>query len=161
MSQRMDYTAVSPDGMKALGGLHQYVFRGGLSKQLLDLVFLRVSQINGCAYCVGKHSSDLLRDGMAIEKLVLVPDWREAGELFDPRERASLAWAEAVTWVAGRRVTDEDFGAAAAVFADKELADLTIAIGMMNTYNRMAISFGVPPEASAADQKRWPGDVRD
>jgi len=148
MSLRMDYNAASPEGMKALGGVHRYVLQCGLPKNLLDLVFLRVSQINGCAYCIGMHSRDLLKGGMAIEKLVLVPSWREAGKLFDDTERAALAWAESVTRVADTNVPEADFEAAAAVFGEKELADLTIAIGMMNAYNRMAISFRVPPAAA-------------
>ena len=148
MSLRMDYNAASPEGMKALGGVHRYVLQCGLPKNLLDLVFLRVSQINGCAYCIGMHSRDLLKGGMAIEKLVLVPSWREAGKLFDETERAALAWAESVTRVADTNVPEADFEAAAAVFGEKELADLTIAIGMMNAYNRMAISFRVPPAAA-------------
>jgi AhpD family alkylhydroperoxidase len=143
----MDYRAVSPEGMRALGGVHRYVLQSGLSIGLLDLVFLRVSQINGCAYCVGKHSGDLLKRGMAIEKLVLVADWRDAGDLFEPVERAALAWAETVTRVAQTNVPQADYEAAAAVFDEKELADLTIAIGMMNAYNRMAISFRLPPKA--------------
>jgi len=147
MSLRMDYRAVSPEGMRALGDVHRYVLQSGLSIGLLDLVFLRVSQINGCAYCVGKHSADLLKRGMTIEKLVLVADWRDAGDLFEPVERAALAWAETVTRVAETNVPQADYDAAAAVFDQKELADLTIAIGMMNAYNRMAISFRLPPRA--------------
>ena len=148
MSLRRDYNAASPEGMKALGGVHRYVLQSGLSKSLLDLVFLRVSQINGCAYCIGMHSADLVKGGMAIEKLVLVASWREAGTLFDKVERAALAWAETVTRVAHTNVPDADYEAAASVFDQKQLADLTIAIGMMNAYNRMAISFRVPPTAA-------------
>jgi len=147
MSQRMDYGAASPQGMKALGTVHHYVLQSGLPKNLLDLVFLRISQINGCAFCIGKHSADLLKGGMAIEKLVLVGSWREANGLFDTIERAALAWAETVTRVADTNVPDADYQAAAAVFDHKQLADLTIAIGLMNAYNRMAIGFRVPPTA--------------
>jgi AhpD family alkylhydroperoxidase len=149
----MDYQAASPKGMKALGGLHHYVFQSGLPKSLIDLVFLRVSQINGCAYCVGKHVGDLLKDGIALEKIVLVATWREAEALFDETERAALAWAETVTRVAETNVPDSDYRAAAASFDQKQLADLTIAIGMMNAYNRMAISFRVPPDAVRQKQR--------
>lgn len=148
MTQRMDYHAVAPAGVKALGGVYSYVMQSGLSKQMLTLVFLRVSQINGCAYCVDLHSRDLLNEGMATEKLVLVPSWRESGALFDKTERAALAWAETVTCVATTHVPDADYEAAAAVFDQKQLADLTIAIGLMNVYNRLAISFRVPPAAA-------------
>ena len=114
----------------------------------MDLVYLRVSLINGCAYCIDMHLRDLLKGGTAVEKLVLVPAWREAGGLFDARERAALAWAETVTRVAQTAVPDENYQAASAVFGDKELADLTIAVGLMNAYNRLAISFRTPPQAT-------------
>jgi AhpD family alkylhydroperoxidase len=144
----MDYHAVAPAGVKALGGVYGYVMQSGLPKELITLVFLRVSQINGCAYCIDMHSRDLLKEGMAIEKLVLVPAWRESGALFEKTERAALAWAETVTCVATTGVPDAEYDAAAAVFDQKQLADLTIVIGLMNVYNRMAISFRVPPAAT-------------
>jgi len=147
MSQRMDYNGATPAGMKALGGVYGYVMQSGLSEELVTLVYLRVSQINGCAYCIDMHSRDLLKQGMSVEKLVLVPAWREGGALFDETERAALAWAETVTRVAETGVPDADYQAAAAAFDQKQLADLTIAIGLMNAYNRMAISFRAPPAA--------------
>ena len=94
------------------------------------------------------HSRDLIKKGLAVEKLVLVQAWREAGSLFDTRERSALAWAETVTRVADTAVPDADFQAALAVFSEKELADLTIAIGLMNAFNRLAIGFRVPPKAA-------------
>jgi AhpD family alkylhydroperoxidase len=144
----MDYNAATPAGVKALGGVYSHILQSGLPKVLVDLVYLRVSQINGCAYCIDMHSRDLLNEGLKIEKLVLVPAWREGGALFDKAERAALAWAETVTRVAESGVPDTEYEAAAAVFDSKQLADLTIAIGLMNTYNRMAISFRVPPAAA-------------
>ncbi len=140
MTQRMDYAAVTPAGVKALDDVCGYVFQSGLPKALLDLVYLRVSQINGCAY-VDMYSRDLLKEGVMVEKLALLPAWREGGELFDESERAALAWAETVTRVAETGVPDADYEDAAAVFDQKALADLTIAIGLINAYNRMAISF--------------------
>jgi AhpD family alkylhydroperoxidase len=148
MSQRIDYTQASPAGIKALGGVYGHVMQSGLEVQLVDLVYLRVSQINGCAYCLDMHTRDLLKHGVAIEKLALVQAWREAGKLFSEREQAALAWAETVTQVAQTGVPDKDFQAASAVFSEKELVDLTIAIGLMNAYNRLAISFRNPPEAA-------------
>ena len=148
MSQRMNYNAASPAGMKALGGVYGHIMQSGLAKTLVDLVYLRVSQINGCAYCIDMHSRDLLKDGVTVEKLVLVPAWRESGALFDETERAALAWAETVTRVAETGVPDAEYQAAASVFDQKQLADLTIAIGLMNAYNRMAISFRAPPAAA-------------
>jgi AhpD family alkylhydroperoxidase len=111
-------------------------------------VYLRVSQINGCAYCIDMHSRDLLKLGVPIDKLVLVPVWHEAGNLFSARERAAFAWAETVTRVAETGIPDADYEAAAAEFSDKELADLTYAIGLMNAYNRFSIGFRVPPAAA-------------
>jgi AhpD family alkylhydroperoxidase len=148
MTQRMDYAAAAPGGMKALGSVYGYVAQSGLPAILIELVYLRVSQINGCAYCIDMHSRDLLKEGITVEKLVLVPAWREGGALFDDTERAALAWAETVTRVAETGVPDADYEAAAAVFDRKQLADLTIAIGLMNAYNRMAISFRAPPAAA-------------
>ena len=149
MTQRMDYNAATPAGMKALGGVYGHVLQSGLPKTLIDLVYLRVSLINGCAYCIDVHSRDLVKGGVAVEKLVLVPAWREAGEMFGAQERAALAWAETVTRVAETGVPDADYEAAAAAFEPKQLADLTIAIGLMNAYNRMAISFRAKPAAAA------------
>ncbi len=149
MSNRLDYNQASPAGMKALGGVYGHITRSGLSAALVDLVYLRVSQINGCAFCIDMHSRDLLKGGMAVEKLMLVSVWHEAGKLFDDKERAALAWAESVTNVSMTGVPDADYQTAKAVFGDTELADLTIAIGLMNTYNRLAISFRATPAAAA------------
>lgn len=148
MTQRMDYNAATPAGVKALGVVYSHVMQSGLPKALIDLVYLRVSQINGCAYCIDMHSRDLLKEGMTIEKLVLVPAWRAGGALFDDTERTALAWAETVTRIAETGVPDAKYEAAAEVFDRKQLADLTIAIGLMNAYNRMAISFRAPPAAA-------------
>ena len=148
MSNRIEYAKASPAGYKAFGGVHVYLQNCGLPKELIDLVYLRVSQINGCAYCIDMHSRDLLKLGVAVDKLVLVPVWHEAGEVFSARERAAFAWAETVTRVAETGIPDAEYEAAAAVFNDKELADLTYAIGLMNAYNRFSIGFRVPPAAA-------------
>ncbi len=148
MTQRLDYVAAAPGGMKALGGVYGYIAQCGLPKALIDLVYLRISQINGCAYCMDMHSRDLLKDGMTIETLVLVPVWRDAGGLFSAQERAALRWAETVTRVTDTTVPDADFQDAAAHFTEKELAALTVAIGLMNAYNRLAISFRTTPGAA-------------
>ena len=148
MSQRIDYAQVSPGAAKALGSLYGYVMQSGLDAVLVDLVYLRVSQINGCAYCLDMHTRDLVARGVTIDKLALVQAWREAGKVFSEREKAALAWAETVTRVAHTGVPDEAFAAASAVFSEKELVDLTFAIGLMNAYNQLAISFRKPPEAT-------------
>jgi AhpD family alkylhydroperoxidase len=147
MTQRLDYNRIAAAGMKAFGGVHSYIGQCGLPKALVDLVYLRVSLINGCAYCIDMHSRDLVKGGMPAEKLALVPVWFEAGDLFSDRERAALAWAETVTRVADTHIPDDAYAAAKSVFSDKELADLTIAIGLMNAYNRMAIGFRTTPLA--------------
>ena len=153
MSDRIAYAKVSPEGYKAFGGVYVTLQKCGLSQELIDLVYLRVSQINGCAYCIDMHTRDLLKLGVAVEKLVLVPVWREAGEVFSTRERTALAWAETVTRVAETHVPDADYEAAAAEFSDKELADLTYAIALMNAFNRFGITFRTPPAAAAAATK--------
>ena len=150
MSSRIDYAKVSPDGYKAFGGVYMTLQKSGLPKELVDIVYLRISQINGCAYCIDMHSRDLLKGGLAVDKLVLVPVWHEAGEVFSRRERAALAWAETVTRVLETGVPDADYEAAIAEFGDKELADLTYAIGLMNAFNRFGISFRATPAAAAA-----------
>jgi len=147
MSKRLDYNQIAPAGVKALGGVYGYVMQSGLSPVLVDLIYLRVSQINNCAYCLDMHTRDLLKKGVKVEKLALVQAWREAGNLFDERERAALAWAESVTLVAATGVPDDAYEAARAVFDEREIVDLTIAVSLMNTYNRMAISFRNTPQA--------------
>ncbi|MFZ6646170.1 carboxymuconolactone decarboxylase family protein [Undibacterium sp. TJN25] len=145
MSNRIDYASASPDGYKAFGGVYVTLQKGVLPKELVDLVYLRVSQINGCAYCIDMHTRDLLRLGIVVDKLVLVPVWRDAGSVFSERERVALAWAETVTRVADAGVPDADYDAVAAEFTDKELADLTYAIGLMNAFNRFGIAFRSRP----------------
>lgn len=150
MIKRLDYNQIAPAGIKAFGGVYGYVLQSRLSDSLVELVYLRVSQINNCAYCLDMHTRDLLKKGEKVEKIALLQAWREAGNLFDERERAALAWAETVTRVAETGVPDEAYQAARAVFEERELVDLTIAISLMNAYNRMAISFRATPSAAAA-----------
>jgi AhpD family alkylhydroperoxidase len=149
MTNRIDYAKASPEGFKAFGGVYVYLQKSILPKELIYLVYLRVSQINGCAYCIDMHSRDLLKLGIPVDKLVLVPVWRDAGEVFSTRERSALAWAETVTRVAETGVPDVDYEAAAAEFSDKELADLSYAIGLMNAFNRFGVSFRSTPAAVA------------
>jgi len=149
MTQRADYAKVSPEGYKAFGAVYATLHKtSALPKRLIDLVYLRVSQINGCAFCIDMHSRDLLGAGLAVDKLVLVPAWRDAGDLFDVRERLALAWAETVTRVTDTHVSDAEYAAVAAGFSEKEIADLTYAIGLMNAFNRFGIAFRSAPAAS-------------
>ena len=147
MTKRLDYIQIAPNGAKALGAVYGYVAQSGLPAELVDLVYLRVSQINNCAYCLDMHTRDLLKRGVKIEKIALVQAWAEGGNLFSEAERAALAWAESVTRVAQTGVPDSAYAAARSVFDEKQLVDLTIAIGLMNSYNRLAISFRNTPQA--------------
>ncbi|MDF0663594.1 MULTISPECIES: carboxymuconolactone decarboxylase family protein [unclassified Rhizobium] len=147
MTQRLDYNQVAPNGAKALGGLYGYITQSGLPEELVDLVYLRVSQINNCAYCLDMHTRELVKRGVSAEKLALLQAWEEGGSLFSETERAALAWAESVTLVAQTGVPDSAYQAARKVFDEKQLVDLTIAISLMNSYNRMAISFRNTPQA--------------
>ena len=114
MSKRLDYNQIAPGGLKALGGVDGYITQSRLPAMLVDLVYLRVSQINNCAYCLDTHTRDLLKKGQSVEKLALVQAWAEAGTVFE-RERAALAWAETVTRVAETAVPDEAYEAARAL----------------------------------------------
>jgi AhpD family alkylhydroperoxidase len=148
MTKRLDYDQIAPSGAKALGGVYGYVLQSGLSAELVELVYLRISQINNCAYCLDMHIRDLIKKGVKIEKLALVQAWAEAGHLFSERERAALDWAETVTRVSETGVPDDAFQTVSTVFQEKELVDLTIAISLMNAYNRMAVSFRKTPQAA-------------
>ena len=148
--KRPNWFQVSAEGAKALGALHHYVTTGtDLSKELVHLVFLRVSQLNGCAHCIDIHTRDLVKSGMSVDKIVLVPVWEEAAYLFSDRERAALAWTEEVTRVSETHASDDAYAAALAVFGEKDLVELTLVIAAMNAINRMGISFRMKPLAKA------------
>ena len=156
MAERTSPPRMSPEAVKALGGVYNYVLGCGLEKPLIDLVFLRASQINGCAFCIDMHARDLIEGGMNVEKILLVPAWREAGAYFSARERAALAWTETVTLLAETKVPDADLAAAEGAFQDKELADLTLAIGLINLYNRNNVALRRPPASLARREAREP-----
>ncbi|MDH5856434.1 carboxymuconolactone decarboxylase family protein [Lampropedia aestuarii] len=141
---RLNWQEIAPDGAKALFGVHHYVTKKtNLPEELVHLVFLRVSQINGCAYCIDLHSRDL-RKTMSVDKITLVPVWSEVPQLFSEQERAALAWAEEVTLVSETHASDEAYAAASAAFEPKDLVDLTIAIATMNAFNRLGAPFRLP-----------------
>lgn len=147
---RENWFQVAADGAKALGGVYQYISNNtNLPAQLIHLVFLRVSQINGCAHCIDLHTRDLIKEGISVDKIVLVPVWHEAAYLFSEQERAALAWAEEVTRISETHASDEAYAAASAIFGPKDLVDLTITIAAMNAFNRMGISFRLKPAARA------------
>lgn len=144
---RLNWSEVAPDGAKALFGVHHYVTKcTNLPEELIHLVFLRVSQINGCAHCIDMHGRDL-RKTMTIDKVVLVPVWNEVPHLFSDQERAALAWAEEVTRVSETHASDEAYTAASAAFGPKDLVDLTIVIAAMNAFNRLGAPFRLPVAA--------------
>lgn len=144
---RLDYAKIVPDAMQALRGVQAYVAKSGLSRELIDLVYLRVSLINGCAYCIDMHTRDLLKGGVKPEKVALVPVYWEAASFFSEQERAALAWAESLTLVSETKAPDDAYNTVARQFDQKQLADLTVAISLMNAYNRLAIGFRREPEA--------------
>jgi len=142
MKQRLDYRAADPEIVKALVALNTAIDKSGLERKLLHLVKLRASQINGCSFCVDMHTREARSDGETERRLYLVSAWRES-PLFTDRERAAMAWTEALTTIAGREISDELYEATRAHFSEAELVKLTAAIGMINTWNRISISFRV------------------
>ncbi len=144
MTERLDYQRLSAPAVRAIGGVYMQVMNSGLPKTLLDLVFLRASQINGCAYCIDTHARDLQKEGVPVEKIMLLQAWREADDMFTAKERAALQWTEEVTRVSETHASDEAFAAVSAEFQPKEVSDLTIAIGLINLFNRLAIGLRRP-----------------
>ena len=144
MQPRIEYDKAAPDGVKAMWGLESYVRHCGLEPALLELVKLRASQINGCAYCIDMHTKDARAHGETEQRLYALTAWRET-PFFNDRERAALAWTEAVTEVADTHVPDEVYEWARRHFSDKELVDLTLAVATINSWNRLAISFRKVP----------------
>lgn len=139
MEERIEYPNVAPDGVKAMAGLERYLGVCGLEKKLLDLVKLRASQINGCAYCVDMHWKDLRADGESEQRLYSLDAWRETS-FYTDRECAALDWTEAVTLVTEGHVPDELYERVRRQFSEKEMVDLTLAIVTINGWNRLCIS---------------------
>ena len=146
MQARLNPSAASPDAYKAVLALNTYVQNCGLEHSLLELVKIRASQINGCAFCIDMHVKVARKAGESEQRLHLVAAWRES-PLFSDRERAALAWTEALTLVAETRAPDEDFEALKAQFSEAEMTDLGVAIGLINVWNRLMVGFRVPHPA--------------
>jgi AhpD family alkylhydroperoxidase len=140
MEARMSYGKAAPGVYKAMLGLESYLRECGLEANLLDLVKLRASQINGCAFCLDMHSKDLRARGESEQRLYLLDAWRES-PFYTERERAALAWTEAVTLLDHKQVPDDVYEQARRAFSEKELADLTLALVAINGWNRLNISF--------------------
>jgi len=141
MQQRLDYKTASPDAFKAMLATEQQVHKSGIEASLLELVKSRASQINGCAWCLDMHTKDARAMGESEQRLYLLPVWREA-TCYSERERAALAWTEAVTQIATTHdVPDEVYLPVRAQFDEKELVDLTLAVIAINGWNRMNVAF--------------------
>jgi AhpD family alkylhydroperoxidase len=146
MKTRINYGQAAPGVYDAMDPLDQYVQTSGLERTLTFLVRLRVSQINGCAYCLDMHWKDLRAAGETEQRLYSLDAWREC-PYYSERERAALAWAEAVTLVAVDHVPDAVYDEVRAQFSEKELADLTLAVAAINAWNRLSIAARLRPGA--------------
>lgn len=146
MKARIDFYTASKEALTAMMSLEKAGANLGIDPRLLDLIKLRASQINGCAFCMDLHTSDALKAGESARRLATVSAWRETS-FFTDRERAALAWTESLTNVAQSHVPDEDYDMLAAQFTAKEMADLTLAIVTINAWNRFAIGFRKMPAA--------------
>ena len=140
---RIDYKTLAPKAMKALYALSMTANGSSLGKRLMDLVVLRVSQINGCAFCIDMHWADLIKQDVNPRHVNAVAGWREA-PFFDARERAALNWAEAVTAIPLREPSDADFAELKANFSDEEIAELGFVIGTITFWNLLNVSFRTP-----------------
>jgi AhpD family alkylhydroperoxidase len=148
-SHRISAYDAAPAAMKALQNVEAYLHQCGLDQRLIELVKMRASQINGCAYCLDMHSKELRRFGESEQRIYLLNAWQES-PLYTPRERAALAWTEAVTLIAQTHAPDAAYTEVRRQFDDKELIDLTILIGMINLWNRLAISLRYEHQVSTA-----------
>lgn len=144
MQTRLDFYKANPNAVKALMALEQQIGKSSLENSLKELVRLRASQINGCAFCVDMHTADARKNGETERRLATVVVWHET-PFFTDRERAALAWTEALTLVAGDHVPDAVWENVRPHFADDELVDLSLLVCAINSWNRLAISFRKMP----------------
>ncbi len=144
MQQRFRYDKAHPDAYKAMLVLSRAVERTGLSPQLIDLINYRVSQLNGCAFCLDMHYKDLRAHGETEQRLYMISAWREEPHLYSGRERAALAWAETVTQLPNQQVSDATYDTACKEFNEAELTRLTLAIVSINGWNRFNVAFHMP-----------------
>ena len=152
MKARLDFRKASPQGENAMRGLHMFVRNCGLDHSLLELVKLRASQINGCAHCIDMHTKELRADGESEQRLYLLNAWRDS-PFYSDRERAALAWTEAVTLVADTQVPDEVYEEARKRFTEEELVNLTLALVAINGANRLNIAFRTVPGSYRVRQR--------
>ena len=142
MKARIDYTKVSPQILRPLIALNAPVETSGLERPLLDLVRMRASQINGCAFCLDMHSKDARAAGEKEQRLYMLEAWRETS-VYSDRERAALAWTEAVTRVTDGHVPDEAYAEVSEHFSEQELVALTLAVVAINSFNRINVAFRI------------------
>ncbi len=160
MKERIDYGAVSPEARNTIRVMETFVRQSGFEPSLLELIRLRASILNGCAYCIDMHTKDARAGGETEQRLYAVTAWEET-PFFTERERAALAWTDAVTLISESRVPDDVFTHARNYFSEKELVDLTIAIIAINGWNRLAISFRtVPGTYQPAIQSHQPANEK-
>ena len=146
MTSRLDYYSASPKAMKAMIAMEALTSHLSIEPELLHLIKIRASQLNGCAFCTDMHSVDARRLGETDRRLYSVVVWRDSN-FFNPRERAALAWTESVTLLADSHVPDDVYEQARQHFSENELVDLTIAVTTINSWNRLAVSFRQAPNA--------------
>lgn len=144
MKERLNYKDVSPNAIKAMRGVEKYVRESGLERSLYELVKIRASQINGCAYCIDMHTKDARIAGETEQRIYALSAWRET-PFYSERERAALAWTEALTLISENDVPDDLYETVSKQFSEKEMVDLTMAIIAINGWNRLAISFRTVP----------------
>jgi AhpD family alkylhydroperoxidase len=144
MQERVSYGKAYPEAMKAMLALSQTVEKTALAPQLIDLINYRVSQLNGCAFCLDMHSKDARARGETEQRLYMMSAWREAPHLYNARERAALGWAEAVTRLEHQEVPDTVYDVARQEFTDAELSQLTLAVVAINGWNRFNVAFRTP-----------------
>jgi AhpD family alkylhydroperoxidase len=144
MQPRLDYYTASPEAVKAILMLEAANFDFSLEKSLLELIKVRVSQVNGCSFCTDMHATDARKNGESERRLHALAVWRDS-PFFTERERAALAWAESVTLLAETHVPDELYAALKAQFNEREMVDLTVVIATINSWNRLAVSFRKQP----------------
>jgi AhpD family alkylhydroperoxidase len=145
MEPRIDYFHAAPEVMKAMVALERAVVTSGLEKSLIELVKTRSSQINGCAFCIDMHWKDLRALGESERRLYSLDAWRENEDLYNHREQAALAWCEAMTKITEGHVSDAVYDELMQLFNEKEIADLTLAIAAINSWNRIAIASRMVP----------------
>jgi len=144
MQQRINYKHAAPEVVRAMARLEAAVHESAIEPSLLELVKMRASQINGCTFCIDMHSKDAMAAGETVQRLLVLDAWREA-PFYSDRERAALAWTEAVTLIHEGGVPDEVYREALAMFGEKDLVSLTLAVVAINGWNRLSIAFQMPP----------------